>query len=73
MPVRPTSAASAAKNVSVRRSPFEVTDPELVKQPALRRVKANTPITAVKKGTKELDAAMGEPQTLDHGPLDPGA
>jgi hypothetical protein len=40
----------------MKRSPFEVADPELVKKPTLRRPKSNTPILVVKKGTKELDA-----------------
>ena len=42
----------------MKRSPFEVTDPELIKKPTLRRPKPSTPILTVKKGTKELDAQM---------------
>lgn len=59
MPVRPSSAASTARSsATMKRSPFEVTDPELMKKPTLRRPKPNTPILNVKKGTKELDAQM---------------
>lgn len=61
MPVRPTSAASV-KSATVKRSPFEVTDPELIKKPTLRRPKVNTPMMAVKKGTKELDSQVAAMQ-----------
>lgn len=46
----------------MKRSPFEVTDPELIKKPTLRRPKPNTPILHVKKGTKELDAQVAAMQ-----------